>query len=184
MATLSVGGTTIFDGSALQSGVTGALTTGVTFPAGHIIQTQLDTNSNTGAGVAVTGSDGSTNSEGYQLFNKSFTPLSPTSKILLQTSNVFVGEEANIGNWGWLNAWYDTTKVASATGTAMYTAFEASYNWTLLCLNHSFDSWGTTPKNINVRGGFQGNGYIKNSSGTGYNTEAMTIGLTIMEIAQ
>jgi len=31
MATLSVGGTTVFDGSALQSGVT--------FPAGHVIQT-------------------------------------------------------------------------------------------------------------------------------------------------
>jgi hypothetical protein len=38
MATLSVGGTTIFDGSALQSGVTGTLTTGVTFPAGHTLQ--------------------------------------------------------------------------------------------------------------------------------------------------
>jgi hypothetical protein len=38
MATLSVGGTTIFDGSALQSGVTGTIGTGVTFPTGHILQ--------------------------------------------------------------------------------------------------------------------------------------------------
>ena len=38
MATLSVGGTTIFDGSALQSAVTGTIGTGVTFPAGHVLQ--------------------------------------------------------------------------------------------------------------------------------------------------
>ena len=38
MATLSVGGTTVFDGSALQSGVTGTIGTGVTFPTGHILQ--------------------------------------------------------------------------------------------------------------------------------------------------
>jgi hypothetical protein len=36
MATLSVGGTTVFDGSALQSGVTGTIGTGVTFPTGHM----------------------------------------------------------------------------------------------------------------------------------------------------
>ena len=46
MATLSVGGTTVFDGAVLQSGVTGTgitsgtITSGVTFPSGHIIQVQ------------------------------------------------------------------------------------------------------------------------------------------------
>ena len=44
MATLSVGGTAVFDEAVLQSGVTGTgitsgtITSGVTFPAGHIIQ--------------------------------------------------------------------------------------------------------------------------------------------------
>ena len=53
MATLSVGGTTVFDGSALQSGVTGALTTGVTFPAGHILQVKYK-QITSGTGVTTT----------------------------------------------------------------------------------------------------------------------------------
>jgi len=36
MATLSVGGTTVFDGSALQSGVTGDVSGVTTFPTGHM----------------------------------------------------------------------------------------------------------------------------------------------------
>ena len=35
MATLAVGGTTVFDGATLQSGV--SFSSGTTFPAGHII---------------------------------------------------------------------------------------------------------------------------------------------------
>tara|TARA_Y100000593_G_scaffold23502_1_gene46577 strand:- start:664 stop:1290 length:627 start_codon:yes stop_codon:yes gene_type:complete len=38
MATLSVGGNTVFDGATLQSGVTFA--SGITFPAGHLIQSK------------------------------------------------------------------------------------------------------------------------------------------------
>ena len=37
MATLAVGGTTVFDGSALQSGVTGDISGVTTFPAGHVL---------------------------------------------------------------------------------------------------------------------------------------------------
>ena len=44
MATLSVGGTTVFDGAELQSGVTGSpvltLPSTTTFPAGHVLQIQ------------------------------------------------------------------------------------------------------------------------------------------------
>jgi hypothetical protein len=39
MATLSVGGTTVFDGATLQSG---AVLTSATFPAGHIVQMKQD----------------------------------------------------------------------------------------------------------------------------------------------
>ena len=47
MATLSVGGTTVFDGSALQSGVTGSpvltLPSTTTFPDGHVVQVVTNT---------------------------------------------------------------------------------------------------------------------------------------------
>ena len=42
MATLSVGGNTVFDGATLQSGVTGSPAlnlSNATFPAGHVLQT-------------------------------------------------------------------------------------------------------------------------------------------------
>ena len=42
MATLSVGGTTVFDGLALQSGVTVADMSNFTFPSGHILQCKGD----------------------------------------------------------------------------------------------------------------------------------------------
>lgn len=180
----------IIDGSAttnkeLAEYASGNWSWGSGVPQHTIIQVVTDENSNTGAGVTVTGSHGSSNSHGYQLFNTSFTPKFSNSKILIQTSNVFIGEEANNGNWGWINAWYDTTKVASATGTSHYSAFSNLYNWTLLCLNHAFNSWGTTTKSINVRCGMDaGTIYVKNSSGTSYNSQAMTIGLIIIEVAQ
>ena len=66
----------------------GTLQSGVTFPAGHIIQVASDSNSTTGAGPSVSGSSGDTNTHGYQLFNTSFTPKFANSKIIIQTSNL------------------------------------------------------------------------------------------------
>ena len=70
MATLSVGGTTVFDGSALQSGVTGALTTGVSFPAGHIIQ-QSPIQRNTER----TSTTSTSEEAGYELFSLTISDL-------------------------------------------------------------------------------------------------------------
>ena len=52
MATLSVGGTTVFDGATLQSG---AVLTSATFPAGHVIQ-QVSTNYDSGVANVSTSS--------------------------------------------------------------------------------------------------------------------------------
>ena len=78
MATLSVGGTTVFDGSALQSGVTGDVSGVTIFPAGHVIQTIMHTNTSQVAANSVT-SFNTTN----KLVMGTFTPLFASSDILL-----------------------------------------------------------------------------------------------------
>ena len=89
MATLSVGGTTVFDGSALQSAVTGSpnlnLTTGLAnsntqFPAGHVLQVVTDTYS-TENNVSITTSWRTTN------LGATITPTSASSNILVLVSN-------------------------------------------------------------------------------------------------
>ena len=172
------------------SGDTATLSgTGVTFPAGHIVQVVTDSKSHSGDGISVSGSGATvTNSSGYQLFNTAFTPKYSTSKIIIQTSNVFVGEQSNAGDWGWLGAWYDTTNVAFVYGSPYATQFLNYYNLAIQSLNHTFNSWGTTEKNINVRGGMNGAGYILHqSSGASYyptSPSTQTVGLTIMEVMQ
>ena len=185
--TVGATGTTTFAENATFSGTAnnlGTVTATTKFPAGHIIKIGTDTNATTGAGVSVSGSVGSANTHGYQLFNTSFTPLFANSKILLQTSSIFIGEESNSGTYAWLNAWYDTTRVGMVYGTAHYGNFEGSKHWTVLALNHVFDSWGDSAKNINVRAGSNQTSHVKNRSTDDMETQEMTVTLTIMEIAQ
>ena len=185
MATFKINGKNF----ATQDG-TGAATihSDVVFPAGHIIQVVTDSKSHSGDGISVSGSGATiTNSSGYQLFNTAFTPKYSTSKIIIQTSNVLVEETSNNGNWGWLGAWYDTTNVAFVYSSPKYSHFSSNLNLAIHSLNHTFNSWGTTAKNINVRGGFNGAGYILHQSyDSQYPTSpsTQTVGLTILEVMQ
>ena len=84
MATLSVGGTTVFDGAVLQSGVTGTgitsgtITSGVTFPAGHVIQT-IQYDNRTQVSTASTSWDTSN-----KIVFGTITPQFANSDILIQ----------------------------------------------------------------------------------------------------
>jgi hypothetical protein len=107
MATLSVGGTTVFDGSALQSGVTGALTTGVTFPAGHIIQTVMS------SPFTTTESTTSTSGVDTSVFSI-ITPLKNNSKILVFGS-IAVG--VNTGGAYGGSVWMSRSQAGGETDT-------------------------------------------------------------------
>jgi len=163
------------------------LGTNTTFPAGHIVQVVTDSKSHSGIGVSVSG-DGNTltNSSGYQLFNTAFTPKYSTSKIIIQTSNVISFENSNVGDWGWLGAWYDSTNVAMVYGTANNSCFNSNLGVSTLSLNHTFNSWGDTEKNINVRVGKDGAGVVLHMTNnyTPSTPSAQTVGLTIMEVKQ
>ena len=156
----------------------------VTFPAGHVVNFVSGYSNTTGAGVSVAGSAGSANSHGVELFSLDFTPKFSDSKLLLQTSSIFMGEESNVGTYGWLNAWYDTTRLAMVYGTSHYGSFVSNMHWTVLSLNHTVNSWGTTEKAVKVRAGNNGAGYVKNRSTDDLETQEMSIQFSIMEIKQ
>ena len=174
----------------ITTGTSSGLTLGstVTFPARHIVQVVTDSKSHSGDGISVSGSGATiTNSSGYQLFNTAFTPKYSTSKIIIQTSNVLVEEQSNVGDWGWLAAWYDSTNVALVFGSPNNENFEGNKFFTYLNLNHTFDSWGTTAKNIHIRAGTNGAGYVFHQTYSYYPTSpssTQTVGLTIMEVKQ
>ena len=82
MATLSVGGTTVFDGAELQSGVTGSpvltLPSTTTFPPHHIIQTVMSTPFS-GTESTSSSSTSGVNTSVYSVI----TPLKSSSDILI-----------------------------------------------------------------------------------------------------
>ena len=170
-----------------QNNPTVTLGSNATFPSNHIVQVVTDSKSHSGSGVSVTGSSNDiTKTDGYELFDTAFTPKYSNSKIIIQTSNVMIAEEANVGDWGWLSAWYDTTNVAFVFGSPSYNSFANAYNFTILSFNHAFNSWGTTEKNIHIRGGMNGASKILHQSLSYYPTSpsTQTVGLTIMEVKQ
>jgi len=160
----------------------------VSFPAGHVVQVVTDSKSHSGAGISVSGSGSSIgNASGYQIFQTGFTPKYSNSKIIIQTSNIHIEEQSNIGDWGWVGAWYDNTLVAFVYGSPSHVHFSGALNFTIHALNHSFSSWGTTNKNINIRGGMNGAGYIFHQNAANYvpsSPSTQTVGLTIMEVIQ
>jgi hypothetical protein len=106
MATLSVGGTTIFDGSALQSG---AVLTSATFPVGHIIQTQFRGFS--GQQVIGNGSNGTT-----------FTNIGTGVSGQEFSIDMAVGSGNKVVGWGHVNmsGCSNTTTSARYTGMKIY----------------------------------------------------------------
>ena len=174
--------------SITQNNPTIQLGTNTTFPAGHIVQVVTDSKSHSGSGVSVSGSGNTiTTSTGYQLFNTAFTPKYSNSKIIIQTSTFLAFETSNVGDWGWLAAWYDTTNVALVFSTPNNDNWSTGKFASWFSFNHSFNSWGTTEKNIHIRGGTNGAGYVFHQTYSYFPTSpssSQTVGLTIMEVKQ
>ena len=168
--------------------MTGELGSVVTFPAGHIIQVVTDSFNKIGAGIktpALASASEITNTDGTQLFNTPFTPKFANSKLLIQTSTVMVAEETNVADSGYMVAFYDTTRCIVCYGSPVYSHFGGNLNLSFFSLNHTIKSWGTSTKNLNVRAGMWGAGFIVNRSWSGnMPSYPQTVGLSIMEIAQ
>lgn len=155
---------------------------------GSIVQTvaSVSTNSLTGT---LGGASNPTSTDGTQFHTFNFTPKFANSKILLQSSNVVMGEYANATDEFYMAAYYDTTRIAIVAPTAGHASFAAGYNVAFHSFNHMFDSWGTTSKTIQVRvGSYASNvGSMYVNTNYYYNSFAAgtrNVSFTLMEVAQ
>jgi hypothetical protein len=124
-------------------------------------------------------------SNGLELFSKSFTPKSSSSKIIIFTSQVSMAETSNVGDWGWILAGYDTTIIGYNTSSCRYSSFTSGLNAANVMLNVSCDSWGTSAKTIKIRAGMNGSsaGRVNYNGDYDAPTSQRELGLTIMEVA-
>ena len=120
----------------------------------------------------------------------SFAPKTSSSKLLFQTSNISCHETANVGDGFWALISDGTTLYAATSGTIDYQSWNNAYNGAVISFNHTFNSWGTATKNLDIRFGYQksgtgGSAHINypGSYGNNYNTPAnRNIGISITEI--
>lgn len=124
------------------------------------------------------------NSAGFEVASINFTPISSTSKILVQTSSVSIHEESNLGDNCWLWAWADSTQIWVNWATASHASFNWNLNVAYQSLNHSINSWWTTQKNIIIRAWVNNwTSFVNHKTVYDLSTENRQIGITIMEIA-
>lgn len=154
MATLAVGGTTVFDGAALQSGVTGTLGSGITFPAGHVIKVS-EYNIGKGSVTASQFPEDTTIpqiTEGTEIFSQTYTPSTASCNLRIQAVVHLLESTNNYGEMCmglFVSGQNDTIIVTSTTQWASYDAgWDDSGMHTIDVL---FPSWGTTLKTFSLR---------------------------------
>ena len=121
--------------------------------------------------------------KGLQIFSVSFTPISASSNILVQTSSVSVMEQANVGNTPWISLFDGTTFISANSGGWFYGAYGGFYNSLFASLNEHYASGSTTARTIQVRAGIDtGTAYINGNLYAGYSGASSQIRMTIMEV--
>ena len=129
--------------------------TGIPAASGSVIQVKTSTFDGY-VSASVTGTVPTTITFGYQLFSLSFTPVSATSTILVQTSTVSAGETSNDCNQLWLALWDGSTFIAANSGTVSSSSFASNLNAGYYTLNNSYPSGSTSARTIQVRIGTDG----------------------------
>jgi hypothetical protein len=174
--------------SGLIASVSGASLTGTqtipkaTLPTGCVLQIAT----NTFDGVTSTSAAGapSTITNGVQLFSVSFTPISATSTILVQTSSIVIGEEVNAGDKCWLALWDGSTFIAANSGTPIAGRFQSGWNYAQPSLNNSYSAGSTSTRTISVRAGMDGGtAYVNGNSFYNYSGSSQRVQMTVWEIA-
>ena len=187
-------------GSYLKGAGTSAITSQAGIPAADITSGQLDaarmtagsvvqvvgvTTTTTLAGTLGAGSATPTSGQGTQLASFNFTPKFSTSKLLLQSSAVIVGEYNNVQNDFYMAAYYGSTLVALQRNSGAHFHFAGSLNAGWLSFNHIFNSWGTSTQTISIRiGGDNGTSMYANYPYFTNVYSGGTAGFTLTEVAQ
>ena len=102
-------------------------------------------------GVAASANAGST--DGTQLTSFNFTPQSSSSRIVLISSNIGIGETVNSNNPMWIGAFAGPSRITVVHTSIYYGAWEGNRDSGYLNVSGSIDSWGTTQRTISIRAG-------------------------------
>ena len=189
MATLAVGGTTVFDGAALQSGVTGTLGSGITFPAGHVIRvSEYDI----GSGAISQDQfpeDTSVpqNDEGTEIFTGDYTPSTGSCNLRLQAVVHLLESSNTSGEMAMAVFVSGQSDAIMATSTTLFGNYSDGWEDAgMHTIDILFPSWGTTEKTFSLRQ-HGGNAYnslrLPSSTSITYWKPAMTSKFFITEIA-
>lgn len=157
--------------------------TGVT-GVGKVLQVQ----STATQGVLSTTANGapSTITNGVQVFSLSFTPISASSTILVQTSSIAVSENSNGADMCWVALWNGSTFIAANSGTWLYTHFGSALNAAYISINETFSAGSTATRTIQVRAAMNSSGvtvYVNGNASANYTGTSAQIRMTVMEIA-
>lgn len=153
-------------------------------PTGSVLQVQTTTTD--GVLSTTTTGDPTTITNGVQVFSLSFTPISATSTILVQTSSIVVQESTNGGDRSWLALWNGSTFIAATSGHASFHSFASNLNVGNFSLNNSYSAGNTSARTISVRAGMDAGGhtvYVNGNSYNNYTGSSARIQMTVWEIA-
>ena len=187
---------------AIASGITGSPAlnlSNATYQVGGVLQIVFGSAIVSSGSSATTGTMGGaitnprpTHNQGITAGTQSFTPRLATSKIIVQTNNIFVCESSNVSDHSHLFL-QDNTASTVLSHFSMYACINdggGSEHGGVLNLNHAFDSWGTSTRTLEFRIGHDGGGanafkwnpYY--ASGSRNTTETGQFHWTLTEIAQ
>jgi len=156
-------------------------------PYGSVLQVVSSQTINSFSGT-FGGSTNPTSTSGILYHSFNFTPKFSNSKLLLQSTNLIIGEFSNVADEFFMAAFYDTTRVAMVVPSTPAMSSSGSLNFGFYSFNNLFNSWGTTEKTINVRIGGSGSGgsmYANtNYQYNNFGSDNRVMSFTLMEIAQ
>ena len=157
---------------------------------GNVLQVHTELTTAVLSNVTLQGQSGELTASSGTLWHTcaSFTPKFSNSKLLFQTSTISAHESSNTGAGHFALVTDGTTVFARASSLVSYTSWQGNLNASFIAFNHSFDSWGTSAKALQIKFGVQ---YSSNATNQHVNTPSSdayvhsttkSIGITIMEI--
>ena len=165
-------------------------------PAGSVIQVYSKVSTNEFGGTVAGASGFADPGEGHLFETLSFCPMFNDSKILLQSSNVTIYENANQGDSFYMTAFVvdsgSSVVHANVQGGLGYQIFDENFNGQVLSFNNIFDAsaFNGATSDIHIRLGPLSQSshtavYInRDSYAASYANNRNTVTFTIMEIKQ
>lgn len=126
-------------------------------PSGSVIQV-VQHKTTARSQISASGNSTVTATSGTQYTSFTFTPSFATSKLLLLSSNILIGEYLNNADCLYMSATHGgDTLIGSVMCYSGYSHWASGFDTAFVSFNHLFDSWGTSTRTISIRVGATSN---------------------------